>query len=176
MATINGVEFNLSACNFTTRNRNIHRPSNGSIINTISNTGMDGATVEITGYETSQSDYDDVIEEFFGEGVQELIISTGWVYRVYSTTLKPTVSRGIGAGKHIRYRLSCVCQTSYQYSTTENEITKSITSDAESWDTDNNGTDTITTAGNVNAPVDIKITAPNTMAGTTTIISQTEGS
>ena len=167
MATINGVEFNLVNIVFGTNNRNVLGRAAGSKTNPISNYGMDGLTISLTGEESTVEDYDAVISEFMSNG-SELIIWDGWKYDIYSTS-NNLAERGGFAGKDFPYRFDLVCSDPYQHSISETTRAKTITTSNQEWSADDS-TDDITTSGTVEAVPDIKITSSS---ASTLSISQT---
>lgn len=156
MATINGVTFNLTRIIFDTGNRNVLGRSPGSKTNPISNFGMDGLGIALTGFETSQSDYDDVMAAFMGSGSKELIVRTGWKFDIYSTSGNLSEVEGF-ADNYFPYRFDLVCSDPYQYSTSETTRAKTITANNQEWSADDSAND-ITTSGTVEAVPDIKVT------------------
>ena len=167
MATIGGVEFNLTNIVFDTNNRNLLGRSPGSKINPISNFGVDGLVISITGEESTIAAYDAVIAAFMSNG-SELIIWPGWKYDIFSTS-NNLAQQGGFAGKDFPYRFDLVCSDPYQYSTSETTRVKTITNNNQTWSADDSAND-IDTDGTVEAAPDIKITS-----GTTSVasISQT---
>ena len=159
MATINGVEFNLVNWVFGGNNRNVLGRSPGSSTNSISNYGIDGLTISLTGEESTIAAYDAVIDAFMTSGA-ELIIWAGWKFDIYSTSNNLAES-GSFSGKDFPYRFDIVCSDPYRHSTTETTRTKTITANNQEWTADNSAND-ITTAGSVAAVPNIIITAHST--------------
>lgn len=156
MATINGVTFNLTRIIFDTGNRNVLGRSPGSKTNPVSNFGMDGLGIALTGFETSQSDYDNVIAAFMGSGSKALIVRTGWKFDIYSTSNNLSEVEGF-ADNYFPYRFDLVCSDPYQYSTSETTRAKTITANNQEWSADDSAND-ITTSGTVEAVPDIQVT------------------
>ena len=167
MATINGVEFNLVDIVFGTNNRNVLGRSAGSKTNPISNYGMDGLTISLTGEESTLAEYDAIISEFMSSGA-ELIVWAGWKYDIYSTS-NNLAERGGFAGKDFPYRFDIVCSDPYQHSTSETTRAKTITANNQEWSADDSVAD-IDTDGTVEAVPDIKITSSSI---STVSVSQT---
>ena len=156
MATINGVEFNLKNSNIQINKRNQYIPIVGGCLNSMNEDGTDGLRIEISGFETSRTTYDSIIKEFMGQGVQSLVINSGWEYRVYAAHLMPTLTSGHGNEKYFTYRISMISKTPYAYTVSDITDTETITTINQEW--------TVTPTGNstVSTPVGVEITADNT--------------
>lgn len=173
MASINGTVFTLKIISISIVHRNRQISIVGSNDNPIEDYGYDGLSIEISGAEYSQSDYDDVIAEFMQTGEHILIIRPGWEYRVHSVRLNPVGREGYGDDLYYPYSLSMLTRTPFQYSTTDISRPKTITSNNQEWSADNSANN-ISTAGTVDTPVDIEITASSTPGTAQETISQTE--
>ena len=117
---------------------------------------MDGLEISLTGFETSQADYDNVMTAFMGTS-KELIIRTGWKFDIYSTSNNLSEVEGF-ADNYFPYRFDLVCSDPYQHSTSETTRSKTITTNNQEWSADDSSND-ITTSGTVEAVPDIKVTA-----------------
>lgn len=137
MATINGTSFNLKTFNISTVHRNRQIQIVGSKNNVIEDYGYDGLSIDISGSEYSQSDYDDVIAEFMKAGEQSLIIMSGWAYRVHSVRLNRTGNPGYAADIYYPYSLSMITRAPYQFSTEAHTHAHTITSNNQEWDDEN---------------------------------------
>ena len=156
MATINSVTFNLTGIMFSSNNRNILGRSPGSSTNPITNFGMDGLEITVSGWESTQSDYDSVVNAFVASGSRELIIRTGWKYDIYSTSNNINEVGGF-ADNYFPYRFDLITSDPYQYSTPEITRSKTITTNNQEWSADDSAND-ITTTGTVGTVPDIKVT------------------
>lgn len=137
MATINGTSFTLKTFSISTVHRNRQIPIVGSYNNKIEDYGYDGLSIDITGSEYSQSDYDDIIAEFMKAGEQALIIMSGWEYRVHSVRLNRTGKPGYAADLYYPYSLSMITRAPYQFSTEAHIHAHTITSNNQEWDDEN---------------------------------------
>jgi len=160
MATINDVTFNLTAVMFSSNNRNVIGRSPGSKSNPVTNYGMDGLEITVSGWESTQTAYDNVMTAFMAEGSRELIIRTGWKYDIYSTSNNINEVGGF-ADNYFPYRFDLITSDPYQYATSEISRTKTITTNNQEWSADDSAND-IVTAGTVAAVPDIIVTSSAT--------------
>ena len=156
MATINSVTFNLTGIMFSSNNRNVIGRSPGSKSNPVTNYGMDGLEITVSGWESTQTAYDNIMTAFMAEGSRELIIRTGWKYDVYSTSNNINEVGGF-ADNYFPYRFDLITSDPYQYSTSEITRSKTITTNNQEWSADDSAND-IVTAGTVEALLEISIT------------------
>lgn len=173
MASINGIECNIKTISISIVHRNRHIAIVGSSNNIIEDYGYDGLSIEISGAEYSQSDYDDVIAGFMKTGKQIFIVQSGWEYRVHSARLNPVGKEGYADDLYYPYSLTMLTRTPFQYSTTDIFRPKNIISNNQEWSADNSANN-ISTAGTVDTPVDVEISASSTPATSQETISQTE--
>lgn len=173
MASINGTTCNIKVVDISIIHRNRSISIVGSNNNPVEDYGFEGLSITISGVEYSQSDYDDVIAEFMKTGKQILIIRSDWEYRVHSARLNQVGKDGYADDKYYPYSLTMKTRTPFQYSTTDISRPKTITSNNQEWSADNSANN-ISTAGTVDTPVDIEITASSTSATAQETISQTE--
>lgn len=126
----------------------------GSNENQLGENGMPGLRISISARATSATDYDTVMAAIMAPGQKELVIDSGWAYRVY------TDRKSLDRKSAISYKFSVDFLTvdPYVYTTASTTRSKSITSNGQQWSADDSAQD-IDISGNVTAAPDIRVTA-----------------
>lgn len=154
--TINSVEFNLKDLSIISIHSNRRTSQPGSDTNYVTDLGYEGLTISITGFETTLSDYDNVMAEFMSSGEQTLVVRTGWQFKIHSINAAPSMLQS--KPNYYPYNFSLITSTPYRESVTETSRSKTVTSNNQTW-TEDDSTNNITTTGNVKAIPNVKITS-----------------
>ncbi|WP_440952028.1 hypothetical protein [Methanococcoides sp. FTZ1] len=155
MATIDNQFFNLTG--LTIADTHILQQSHvpGTSKNPINDLGYSGLQLRIKGQETTQAAYDDVIAAFMQEGEIDLVIDSGWKFKVHGA--RHTRKRAIGHSGHYPYDLTVITDSPFLHTTSLTTRSKSITTNSQQWSADDSS-NSVTTSGNVAAAPDVQIT------------------
>lgn len=155
MATIDTQSFNLTGLSLADTHilQQSHVP--GTSKNPINDLGYSGLQLRIKGFEETRTAYDAVIAAFMQEGEIDLIIDSGWKFKVHGA--RHTKKRAIGHSGRYPYDLTVITDSPFLHTTSSTTRSKSITSDGQQWSADDSSND-IDTDGNVAAAPDIKVT------------------
>lgn len=156
MVTLDGIDFHLTGFQPVSTHRSTANDCMGSTRNPINDMGYGGLVHSVSGFVTTQADYDDLMDAIMSEGHHSLVIDTGWQYRVHST--RKSRNLAIGYPGYYPFAFTCITEDPFIYSIAKATRTKSITSNGQQWSADDSSNDIIT-SGNYPARPTIVLTA-----------------
>jgi len=140
----------------------------------VTDMGVAPLIIRVKGECTENTDsLSDVRKAIMTTGELALILDSGWKYKVFRRSFRPLRIAGekqTGLNGYInKFTVVFVCQEPYQFTVSENNRSKSITSNNQQWSADDSGY-SLSTDGEVDAEPNIQVTSS---VAAYTIISQT---
>ena len=157
MQTINGVEFTAERpSNGAHSKKSQQNTPPGTDINPITRLGINGFQMQLNVVEDHLDRYDALVAEFMKQQELILVLRDGWEYHVEALGVQfPDMV--IELGEKYRFTVPLISETPYQFSVDEVTVSKTITSNNETWSAGDDGT-IIHTNGTVDAVPDIAVT------------------
>ena len=169
MGTIDGTSVEIKTVTFITTSKTVVNQAGSGDSNNVAQSGYDGLKIQLDCVAYSLSAYDAIVACVMPLGSHVLVVRSGWQYTVYNLDKRIALEEGY-TDNYFRFALNLQCADPYQYSTTENEFTRTITSNGIEFTQDDTAND-IETTGTVAAKPDFKITAAGSL--TATLLKQT---
>lgn len=164
MATLNGVEFGIVHITKTIVHDNNIKDIPGSDTVVQDDLGYSTAPMRITGHVKNDNEYDDLKEQYYSGGELTLIVDpdSGRQYTVYAhQNLTDFDGDRTYPLTDIVFQAMFFMKNPYLESVTDKTRIKSITSNNQEWNADNDG-NPLKTDGNVDAVPDIQVTGGTT--------------
>ena len=127
----------------------------GTDFSHIDHLGYDGLSITLNGYESTRDAYNLTMSYLMSDDEMILVLDSGYTYKVH-TVNKTYVRANESIGKY-PYSVTMVTRDPYSYGVSTITRSKSITSADQEWNQDDSTND-ISTAGNVDAKPDIRVT------------------